>query len=1151
MPVVGIALLLCCVAPRQATGQIVSFNQITQTHGLRNGNVRTIVKDHQGFVWIGTEDGLHRYDGYSMKIYRKDEHDTTSISSNFILCLYEDSEKNLWIGTLDGSLCLYNRAKDNFIRFKYQIAQHDSRIDDGILAIYENHRKQLFIGSGQLLQASLTDSAHLIRFKPVGLPTYTVSHTGMRVTSISHYSDSLLLISINNLGLYLYNSQTNRFTMHPISRVEKNIQSVYLDEKRKLVWSGTWEGGLLVCDYSGARYNRILKGNDQHSLRSNYVPALTADAQGNVWAATDHGLSMITHWCDPLTDPFIETYLPDPQNHSGIQGSIIKAVYTDPNDNLWVGAYYNGISLYDKHSTRFGTIMLPGEKHATFSNFQSVTGLVEDQSDNLWVGTDGYGLYVSNNSIGKDTPGFNRITSCVGIEKIKCIKPDGNGNLWIGTWGKGVFIFNMQSGRCQNFENLNTGVDIGREILSLETDLSGNVWIGTFDRGFFKYNAKDGTAVHIENEKRQRNFIDRVNIIRHDRGNTLWVGKESGGLNRSLAGSNQYNVVESGHLTASTTVSSLYIDKEGTLWVGCPSKGLVRYDIENDTTLLFTEQDGLGNSMICGIEEDANNRLWISTDAGISVFNKTTQKFVNFGLANGLLSSQFNKGSILAMHNGYFVFGSIKGINYISPDLFLTQQYDHPIVFTKLLVNNEDQRPNEPGSVLTENIIVTGEVQLNHSQNSFSVEVASLNFDFTLRPEYYYKLEGFNETWQYAGQQRQIQYTNLKPGTYQLKVSTSETPDVPGASIATLTLVIHPAWWQTGMFHTGVGLLGVLIMVGIHRVRIRYLVRIKENLEEQVNQRTLKLNQANDTLQLKLEEINAMHGMIVEKNNEIQAQNEELISQNEHIGMQHERLVEAQYELREINLRLEQTVDERTQTLQQTINHLNKIVFELDRFVYSASHDLSAPLKSILGLVQIINMEQDPQKVQGYVMLIKESVLKLEAVIKSMVHYARNAHTPLSTQQFQLSTLLDDVFHQLAFVPGATRIVFENRIPENLLVLNDPARVKIIFNNLIENAIKYLDKQKPENVLKLEAHKKGSKTIVTVTDNGIGIRDEFLDKVFNMYYRATEASKGSGLGLFIVKETAGKIGGSVTVYSTFGEGTTFEVVIPEIKQHET
>ncbi|HEV8514326.1 MAG TPA: two-component regulator propeller domain-containing protein, partial [Cyclobacteriaceae bacterium] len=786
----------------KTSAQIISFNHITQEYGLRNGNVRAIVKDYQGFVWIGTEDGLHRYDGYSMKVYRKIENDTASISSNFILCLFEDSNKNLWIGTLDGSLCLYNRKKDNFIHFKKQISKNDSRINEAIRAIYEDDSKQLFIGSGRLLRGVLTKNPESTQFIQVKLPTDTLNNAGIRIMDISEYKDGQLLMSVNNVGLFVYDKNTNKFTLHKIGQIEKNIQAIHIDKKRNLIWLGTWKNGLIVSDYAGEKYKRIKKGNDTHSLRHDFVPALAADSIGNLWIATDNGLSMITYKCNPLIEPVVETYLPDPQNHSSIQGSIIKAVYVDSDDNLWVGVYYEGVNLYYKHSTHFGTIIMSNENQATVDS-RSVTALVEDRSHNLWVGTDGSGLYFSKDSVGKEDAAFEKITSCKGIDKIKAMKYDGDKNLWIGTWGNGLYFFNTQTRTCQNFESLKTGIDVGKEILSLEVDPVGDVRIGTFDKGFFRFNSKTQTAIHVENIKKSSDFIDRVNAITNGSNKTIWIGKEAGGLNKTSVGSNKYEVVEIDHIQASTSVSSIYVDKEETLWIGCPSKGLVQYDLKKNISTLYTEQDGLSNSVIYGILEDNMGRLWISTDAGISVFDKKNKQFVNFGKANGLLSNQFNRASILSTHNGYFAFGNIKGISYINPNQSLVGDRNSPIEFTKFFVNNREQLVNQSGSILKENISIAHEIQLDYNQNSFSFEVALLDYDFSRQSDYYYKLEEFDEGWQYAGVQRMIQYTKLTPGEYRLKVSSSNTGT--NGSTATINIIIRPAWWQTTAFKIAVG----------------------------------------------------------------------------------------------------------------------------------------------------------------------------------------------------------------------------------------------------------------------------------------------------------------------------------------------------------
>jgi signal transduction histidine kinase len=429
------------------------------------------------------------------------------------------------------------------------------------------------------------------------------------------------------------------------------------------------------------------------------------------------------------------------------------------------------------------------------------------------------------------------------------------------------------------------------------------------------------------------------------------------------------------------------------------------------------------------------------------------------------------------------------------------------------------------------------------------------DFNFTNLTEYAHKLEGFDDDWQFVGTQRMISYTNLPPGEYTLKIRAWNT----GAhewftNIYTLHIAIVPAWWQTRWFKFALLTIVVLLIFALHRIRTRYLVMQKERLEEVVRERTHKLTDTNHQLEATIEEINAINALlnkqrneISEKTNEIQTQNEELLSQNEQIYQQQERLLETQEQLQEINASLEKIVEERTLKLQHSIHDLNKTVFELDRFVYSASHDLSAPLKSIRGLIEVIHLEKDPDNVYTYTGHINNTVLKLEAVIRSMVDYSRNVHIQVKPETFSLYDLMVEVIDELAFSPSHSKLVFMNLIPQDLLIQSDHDRLRVVLHNLISNGIKYADKNKESSWIRMECQTNDDCWKLSITDNGIGIRQEYIDKIFNMYFRATDISKGSGLGLFIVKETISKIGGEIKVRSEFGVETSFELLIPRIE----
>lgn len=278
---------------------------------------------------------------------------------------------------------------------------------------------------------------------------------------------------------------------------------------------------------------------------------------------------------------------------------------------------------------------------------------------------------------------------------------------------------------------------------------------------------------------------------------------------------------------------------------------------------------------------------------------------------------------------------------------------------------------------------------------------------------------------------------------------------------------------------------------------------------------------------------------IANMNQEIQAQNEELTSQNDQISVQRENLEEAQHKLEQTNDQLEIQVKQRTQKLEETIVELDKTVAELDRFVYSASHDLSAPLKSVLGLVNIAKFEKNTETLQEYYEYIEASIKKLDKVIKSLVEFSRNSQQEVSITTFNIDDLVQEVLHELALWPDAQKVTFLSKIAKDQMITTDKERTKVVLHNLIGNGIKSADLSKPNSYIQIETEVLGSQLVLTVSDNGIGIEKENQTKIFDMYFRGTDLSKGSGLGLFIVKEILLKLSVSIKVTSTKGEGTAF------------
>ncbi|HEY5919058.1 MAG TPA: two-component regulator propeller domain-containing protein [Chryseolinea sp.] len=1140
----GILLVVILLAPRNLTGQPIFFNQISQEDGLRNGNVRAIVKDFQGFVWIGTEDGLHRFDGNQMKIYRHTDSDSLSLSSNFILGLFEDTFHNLWVGTLDAGLCLYDRHNDTFRRITFASeAKNSSR---GVRNIMQAKDGYLYVGSDDLFRAKLADPLTM-EFERVTIHADSFPMTGARVMVVNEGDGPNILVGINNSGLHNYNTVSGISSVHPISRIERDIQTLYVDRKRNLLWVGTWRNGLLVYN-PATRQHRYFRADQPGGLKSNFIASITGDSEGNIWIGTDHGLTLIPPDADPWKPETLDTFLQDQEDRSGIQGTIVKVVYVDQQDLVWVGMYYEGINVYDRKAMNFGSLPIAiGDRRSI--KFGNINAIQEDKHGGIWLGVDGGGLFHTKGKLGSRDAAVEAVTTCTNTDKIKSLEFDEQGNLWIGTWGDGVSRIDANTGKCSLLSDLNRLV--GREVLSVNADLSGNIWIGTFNQGLYRHNISGKVVTRIKSKDGGKNPVDRINAILVDRNNNVWIGREVGGLGFLKSGFDTYTFIETEHLNLRTTILSLYIDGEGIVWAGVANKGLVRYDPQTKTSLYFGEESGLANSYIQAIQEDSLQRIWISHNMGLSVFHKKNQTFTNFSRSNGLSASQYNRNSVVRMSDGRIAFGNIRGVNFFDPARFRKQEKTIPLAFTKFLLNNVEQQAGT--AVLPKNITTIEEVRLKHDQNSFGIEFASLEYDFAQFREYAYMLEGYDTEWNRTGNSRRlISYTNLPPGEYTFKVMIAKNSDEQVSGWKEVRIVIVAAWWQTISFKLLVAALAAAIILIVFRIRMRFLINQRRQLAQKVQERTMELNKLNTLLQSQIGEINSMNTMlqaqqkqILEKNNEIQAQNEELVSQNEQIIEQHDSLSRAQAQLKEVNVNLEHIVNRRTEELQRTIKDLNKTVFELDRFVYSASHDLSAPLKSIRGLVELINIEKDPVTVLQYSTHIKNTVLKLETVIRSMVDYARNTHALVKAEKFCLKEIIDEVVSEVSFWPEAANIRYINLVPEDITIMSDKARIKIVLLNLVTNAIKYSDRNKESSWLRFEYTSIENGCQLTVTDNGIGIRKEYLDKIFKMYFRATETSKGSGLGLFIVSEVIDKIGGNISVESEFGVQTKFEVLIPD------
>lgn len=1142
--------------------QDIKFNHITTDDGLANGNVRAILQDYQGFFWFGTEDGLQRYDGYSLVDYRHDPEDTTSISSNFIFCLYEDSKKNLWVGTMDGGLCWYNRKKNNFIRFKKDPKKTGSLMNNLIRSITESSDGRLYVGmkEGGFSYTQIPDSISTsLAFTNFPIQTEQREPGPSWVSDIIEDVDHTMLVAIIGGGVHRYNPKTKELREILKDSITNRTQRLTIDSKKRL-WISTWGDGLYVYDRATKRLAHHIAGPNEYQLDHNQIEDVFEDGEGNYWICTDNGLSFLHYSFDPFGDCYFVTYTRNEFQPSSLLSNSIKTFYRDKANRIWIGSYFGGINIYDKNAFKFDPVRSKVWSQGSISS-NNVSAFEEDREKNLWVATDGGGLNFlkgGKSNIRRDL--FQKMDLRLNgrrVDKIKCLELDKAGDLWVGTWGSGLFKLNTVTLEYQHWgveRNLPAGL-LAEQVMTLKADAKNNMWIGTFSGGLSYLDTKQNKFTHFPNLMPYGVNSERFNIksILIDKQQRVWVAGEVRGLHLYDSVAKKFRVIENSILKRDVSILSIYEDRDGTLWLGTNAIGLIHYDPNSQVTELFNENSGLSNNVIYAIEQDANTgNLWLSSNKGLSEFDYVKKTVRNYNRTDGLQGNQYNPEASYRCSDGTLLFGGINGLDAFVPGTIEISSYLPPVVFTNFFLDNVEVDVNDLNSPLKDNIILAESIDLAHDQNSFSVGFAILEYSFSDRNRYSYMLEGFNDTWQNIGAERKATFTNLNPGSYTLMVNASNSDGVWTPIEKKLVINIHPAWWQTAFFKAGIILLFTLTAIMIVRIRINYLVKQKKKLKKKVRERTNELKLKNDELYEKIEEIRSQHEtlykqqiQIVEKNNEIQAQNEELTAQNDQIIFQRENLKQAEQKLKEINEQLEALVEQRTGKLEETIKQLDKTVTELDRFVYSASHDLSAPLKSVLGLVQIARMEKDQNRLSEYYNHIEFSIQKLDRVIKSMVEFSRNYHLDVQSLAFDFHQLVDEVLRELAFWPEARKISFKNNVsPKNSFIKSDSQRMKVVLHNLISNSVKYADFNKPDSYISIDFQSNGHGHQIIISDNGIGIEKGRQPRIFEMYYRATDRSHGSGLGLFIVKEIILKLGGKIEVESTYGMGSSFIIELP-------
>lgn len=867
-------LLLLILAPNlMGQERSYTFEHITVNDGLSQNLVSDVLQDRRGFLWLGTKDGLNKFDGYSFLTYHRLPFDPTSLSDDYITRLYEDSREMLWIGTFRGGLNLYDRESGSFRHFDITAGRPNTD-GDQITSIGEDRDGSIWIGSygGGLSRLYVTGPASprskaSTRNNPE--PGFELTHYPVepsqsqdttRVLSLKVDSSGTLWIGTTS-GLYcLEKAASTRLqpmadgaasgaqNERPAPAVEFRKQSfyppnpslgvgvIYEDQGRRL-WLGTPEG-LFQFDRGNRSYAHFPFPSWQIESAMGSISSICAFAvsqhtpPSELWLGTQNGVAIF----DPSTRSY-RYLLHDPTNAQSLSAGRILSIYQDRSGVLWLGSNGNGLNKHDPLSTRFPypdyRNVLPAALPKSARSL-SVRAFYEDPSrhkDILWIGTS-EALFRADRKAGT----LERISSRGGdspvLGAVYSILEDSQGVLWIGG-GQGLFEYDPESSRTVQYKPSLVQADGAEDnrVFKLQLDKDGNLWAVTA-RTIARFDRDSHRFIHYRYRQDPPNRFEQPVFpsIYEDAGGQWWLGTESGLYRFNVATETfkhfQYDPQKPSGLNSDVVrcVEPDPVQPQRYLWLGTAGGGLNRLDLSTETFAHYTQADGLADNFVYGILSDEQGALWMSTNGGISRLDPRSLTFKNYDISDGLQGNEFNSGAYFKSSSGELFFGGINGFNSFFPARIRHNAHIPAIVITAVHVSSLSTAPQNRVLYLKNPLRQLEEIHLSHKDKILSFDLAALNFSMPQKNQYAYKLEGLNDNWIHIGKDRRATFTYLAPGKYIFRVKGSNNDGVWNEDGAALKIIITPPFWMTWWAYGLYALFALSVLYGIRRYELDRLL---------------------------------------------------------------------------------------------------------------------------------------------------------------------------------------------------------------------------------------------------------------------------------------------------------------------------------------
>ncbi len=774
------------------------FNHLDSEEGLSQSTILSIAQDSLGFIWLGTMDGLNRFDGYEVEKLQMLKNDSLVLQNSRINALACDQNGKLWIGT-DRGVHSYNPINDDFHFYKW-----GGKIGPVIRTLLPVNKQMILVGTLHGLYRLIPNTGQviLIRYFTNG------------VNRIKKISENRILFSSGRI-LYVF-QDTSIHEVYTLSSKNAWITD-FVQDGDSVLWVLSNEDLLQLNLSTGkvSHFTRRILCNPH--LKTAEFSGLLFVRPGELWITTNRGLIGFNvqdkkAWC--------------------IKGNLetehFTLLFKDRQNIIWIGSLDDGVRYFDLRSGRFNNILPKLDKQHYLSD-PLVYAIYVDNRNTLWVGTNGgldridlkrkkYRHYLRSINGNK-----NRLNT-----KIRALFEDSNGILWIGTYD-GLYRFNPRTEKFKRYRAYDSPVkNIVLKIFPLN---NGIFLIGFKESGLFVFDPKTEKFTLVEFDSQgtvDSKALFVTDIVCTSDGRIL-VGTYGNSLLELKMPDRKLEYVfppKSPLRDLCSFIYSIHEDAKGTIWLGTYGRGLYSYNFKNQTYKNWSTKNGLPNNVVYGILEDQNHNLWISTNKGLCKIkrDKLHSKKFNairvFDSADGLPSNEFNFGAYFKDAKGLLYFGTIHGLTFFDPKRFKENSIPPRVLISEVKINNMELRQVLP-DLNIDLFIKPATIVLEHDQNRLYFEFIALHFLSPFRNKIAYKLEGLDEDWIYTSmRERFALYRRLRPGKYKFWLKAANA-DGHWSKPLILTIIIRRPFWQTWWFYILLGLILLFILYSAHQFRIR------------------------------------------------------------------------------------------------------------------------------------------------------------------------------------------------------------------------------------------------------------------------------------------------------------------------------------------